>query len=58
VLAGRSAAWKEAVRRRASRGPQDEKAKKAALRKAEKAKLIKDLFGPQKGRGHGITLNN
>jgi hypothetical protein len=35
---------------------QDEKAQKAAFH--SKAKLIDDLFGPQKGRGHGITENN
>jgi hypothetical protein len=51
-LAGILAAGEEA----GQSGAQDEKAQKAALRK--KAKLINDLFGPQKGRGHGITENN
>jgi hypothetical protein len=52
VLAGISAAEEEADQSSA----QDEKAQKAAFR--SKAKLINDLFGPRKGRGHGITGNN
>jgi hypothetical protein len=53
-LAGISAAGEEA----GQSGAQDEKAQKAAL--CKKAKLVNDLsgFGPQKGRGHGITENN
>jgi hypothetical protein len=51
-LAGISAAEEEAGQSSA----QDEKAQKAAFR--SKAKLINDLFGPQKGRGHGIPENN
>jgi hypothetical protein len=51
-VAGISAVGEEA----GQSGAQDDKAQKAAFRK--KAKLINDLFGPQKGRGHGITGNN
>jgi hypothetical protein len=49
ALAGGSAAGEEA-------GQSGAEADKELL--CKKAKAINDLFGPAKGRGHGITLNN
>jgi hypothetical protein len=49
ALAGGSAAGDEA-------GQSGAQANKELL--CKKAKALNDLFGPAKGRGHGITLNN